>query len=412
MQLAKMYPGVHLWFYSFVIGTLMYFLIALRTKIPDFFSYFTVNVLIGAVATLRFAGIRQFFGKTTHPILYGFPVLYGVFTIYFYFFDNNNLGRTIAGAMVQDVVIGEIVYLLFKNAKKGLRLVFSVTGIVFMLYFAVVTVRVVVALFNPHIAVLVNTNLFNILLFISLLATDMAWGTVFFSVNSYRMRKELEDANKNQTKLYSYIAHDLRGPIGGLVSSIDQLSAAREKLSPAAYRELLMQLTVNTKNVFFLLENLLLWGRNQTDTLLFSPAVIDVQRLVDEALSGLTNQSQLKNIDLLSAVPSGLEIIGDRRMLLAVLQNLAGNALKFNHDGGQVSVHVEADAVETRFSVTDDGIGMEPAALAALLSGTGTAPGLGLVLCREFIQYHRGRFWAESTVGKGSIFSFNIPRKT
>lgn len=408
MKLVKIYPGVNLWFYSFVFGFFMYLFMGLRNFIPDFLSYFMVNFLMSVVGTLRFIGIRKFFGKNTPKFFSWIPLFYGILMMYFFFIQNSPLIRNIAGAILQVGVVSMIVYLLFKNARDGLKLIFTITGVVFLVYALVVVIRIIWAVFNPSILGIIGNHLLNIILFGSLLATDMAWGTVFFSVNSYRMRGELEASKENQDKMYAYIAHDLRGPLGSLAMTLDRLALSSD-ISKDISLTKLQQLSGNARNIFQLLENLLLWAKNQAGTLLFTPEILDLNRLVEEVFMAYQNQAQIKNITLSQAIPPRMKIIGDRFMLLAIIQNLIGNGIRYSEHGRTVTIEAHVDEREIRVSVVDQGLGIEKERLDELLSGRKPLPGLGLSICRDFISRHRGRFWAESTLGAGSTFSFSLP---
>ncbi len=143
--------------------------------------------------------------------------------------------------------------------------------------------------------------------------------------------------------------------------------------------------------------------------------------ICSETISLLKFQAQAKEIEIFLDVPDDIEIFIDNEMLQTLIRNLVSNALKYTTPGGRVVLKAVRKNDEVLFSVSDDGIGMEPQTLNSLfklgetISMEGTAgergTGFGLMICKEFVEKHGGRIYAESTPGKGSTFFFTIPEK-
>jgi signal transduction histidine kinase len=168
-----------------------------------------------------------------------------------------------------------------------------------------------------------------------------------------------------------------------------------------------------------LLENLLDWANSQTGKILFNPIPIKLNELFNEEFNLLNDMATGKNIELKSSFPDNLTIIADKNMIKTILRNLISNAIKFTHKNGKVEVKAMSDNEQVEISVSDNGIGMTKETMAKLfkidanLSTRGTenekGTGLGLFLCKEFIEKHGGKIWVESESGKGSIFKFILP---
>lgn len=168
-----------------------------------------------------------------------------------------------------------------------------------------------------------------------------------------------------------------------------------------------------------LLTNLLEWSRSQTGRIEFSPEYIEMVSLVNEITELLGDSVRQKSITILSKLPRNVLAFADKAMISTVLRNLVSNAIKFTHPEGQITFSVEFKPEGLLFSVSDNGIGIKEETLGKLFrieetySTRGTqnerGTGLGLILCKEFVEKHGGRIWAESELGKGSRFCFTIP---
>jgi len=175
--------------------------------------------------------------------------------------------------------------------------------------------------------------------------------------------------------------------------------------------------------LYNLLENLLEWSRMQQGLVSFAPEKTQFFQLVEAIKPIASEPAKTKEIELTFDIPVELSVFADSIMVQSVMRNLISNAIKFTPKGGRVSVSAKAtidNGVE--FSVHDTGIGMSPAMIDNLFrldlptnrKGTEGEPstGLGLMICKDFIDKHSGKLWVESEEGKGSIFYFTLPDKT
>jgi signal transduction histidine kinase len=168
-----------------------------------------------------------------------------------------------------------------------------------------------------------------------------------------------------------------------------------------------------------LLENLLEWANSQRGKISFTPVPLDLHELLDEEFSVLSELASGKNIELKNSIKNNMTIMADKNMIKTILRNLISNAIKFTHKNGRVEVMAAVDTKEVEISVQDNGIGMSKETMAKLfrldgnLSTRGTenekGTGLGLFLCKEFVEKHGGKIWVESEQGKGSIFKIVLP---
>ncbi|PLX23645.1 MAG: hypothetical protein C0599_04115 [Salinivirgaceae bacterium] len=166
--------------------------------------------------------------------------------------------------------------------------------------------------------------------------------------------------------------------------------------------------------------NLLDWSRIQSGKLVLSPEKIKPSEVLDECEILLQPLAEQKNIDLTIYNNTDALLFADKEMLKTILRNLATNAFKFSHAGGTVVIETEEQPESVIFSVSDNGVGISAKqkenifSLASSISTEGTAQekgtGLGLILCKEFIDMHGGKIWLESEINHGSVFKFTISK--
>ncbi|MBL4560432.1 MAG: cyclic nucleotide-binding domain-containing protein [Labilibaculum sp.] len=234
-----------------------------------------------------------------------------------------------------------------------------------------------------------------------------------------KQRKELESLNATKDKFFSIIAHDLKNPFASLIGASDLLVDNAEELSKEQVKTFSGIINQSARQGFRLLENLLTWSRMQTGSIAWKPKEIDLWDLVNEVVILHTGSAENKEIQIEANVDEDLKITADPNMINTVVRNLVSNAIKFTPKGGSITVssHNKGDSVE--IWVTDSGIGIDSEGQKKLFrideqlikSGTEneSGTGLGLILCKEFIEMHRGCIWVESELGKGSVFKFSIP---
>jgi PAS domain S-box-containing protein len=234
-----------------------------------------------------------------------------------------------------------------------------------------------------------------------------------------RQSAELYALNATKDKFFSIIAHDLRSPFQSILGFTDLLVSEDEDVSPEEQKRFLHLIHGSARQAYALLENLLLWARSQRGTLDYNPEDFNLSLRAEEVTALLSVQASKKNISLVSQIPDSLTVHADPQMIQTVLRNLISNALKFTNPGGKVEVNASLADGMVRVSITDNGVGIPEKLLPGIFkvesknSTPGTAnekgSGLGLVLCREFVEKNKGKISVESRVGSGSTFTFTIP---
>ena len=228
---------------------------------------------------------------------------------------------------------------------------------------------------------------------------------------------ELATANATKDRLFSIIAHDLRGPIGSMPLLLTELEG--NTFSPEEKVLALAELRASAQQTYTLLENLLSWSLLQSGSTRPVPASLNVAALIQSIIQLLHPQASHKEITLSVSAPDELQIWADEKMISTVLRNLVSNAIKFTPRQGSVTVTVVSESDQAFFCVQDTGQGMDNSRLATLFSpsqkasspGTEGEPGtgLGLILCQEMVKQNGGELSATSGLGHGSQFRFSLP---
>ena len=231
--------------------------------------------------------------------------------------------------------------------------------------------------------------------------------------------RELRLLNAAKNKFFSIIAHDLKNPFHTVMGFSYLLSKDYDRFSEKERRKFAVDIYQSTHNIFRLLENLLEWSKSQTGRLTFSPVETEFCRILENSTSVLRPLAEQKKIQLTFSCSDQLKVYVDPLMIETVLRNLINNAIKFTPKDGCIEIAVEQIEDMVRINVGDTGVGISEEDVQNLFhidskvkrKGTNNedGSGLGLILCKEFVNKNNGRLWVESTPGKGSLFSFTIP---
>ncbi len=230
---------------------------------------------------------------------------------------------------------------------------------------------------------------------------------------------ELKLLNADKDKFFSIIAHDLRNPLGAL-RELPQIII--ENIENYSTDELIRMISMQreaAQNLFALLENLLTWSRLQRGMIGLEPQQLDIIELARRNITLMNMTAEQKGISLTNSVQDHTVVCADYKMIDTVLRNLITNAIKFTKSGGSIDISASLNGSNVEIAVRDTGIGISEHNLPKLFrieeryKKVGTAnergTGLGLILCKEFVERHGSKIWVESEPGKGSTFTFSLP---
>jgi signal transduction histidine kinase len=232
-------------------------------------------------------------------------------------------------------------------------------------------------------------------------------------------KKHVDSLNATKDKFFSIIAHDLRSPFNSILGLSSLLLQRQRIMDPDDREKLTAAINESAQNSFRLLDSLLEWARTQSGAIPFDPRQISLKENANEVIRLLTPQANEKNI-VLEFLADDILLNADKNMLHTILRNLISNAIKYSYSGDKVSIGAEEKEGQVWIRVHDTGIGIPEAAQRDLFSISdsyriaGTAgekgSGLGLVICKEFVEKHGGSIGLESVPGKGTTFYFSIKK--
>jgi PAS domain S-box-containing protein len=232
--------------------------------------------------------------------------------------------------------------------------------------------------------------------------------------------EQLQKSIAEKDKFFSIIAHDLRSPFNSFLGFTQMISDEQSSLSKSEIQLIANRMRKSATNLYTLLENLLEWSQMQRGQMDFKPEIFILHQRVKNCVELILGSANAKNIVIHFDIPEKYEIVADKHMFDTVIRNLVSNAIKFTLAGGRIIISATlAENGKVEIRVTDSGIGMNPELLSKLFrldqqtrrNGTDGEPstGLGLLLCKEFIEKHNGEIWVESIEKQGSTFYFSLP---
>jgi len=234
-----------------------------------------------------------------------------------------------------------------------------------------------------------------------------------------KVERELKKSNSAKNKLFSIIAHDLRSPFNSLLGLTELMLARYKELSSEELLQFLKDLNEVSQKTYYLLLNLLEWSRTQRDKIEINPQKHNLAALLDETLGLFTTSFENKNLKLEKDVPEDLHVFSDYQSFSTVMRNLISNAIKFTPRNKHIHISAKESGAFIEIAVRDEGIGISPDNVKRLFSAEesysteGTeqekGTGLGLMLCKSFVEKNEGTIDVESKVGYGTTFRVRIP---
>jgi signal transduction histidine kinase len=231
---------------------------------------------------------------------------------------------------------------------------------------------------------------------------------------------KLSQLNADKDHFISILGHDLKSPFNNILGFSEILNDEIENLNKEEIKDIAKNIHKSAQITNNLLDEILLWARTQQGKIPFNPIYISFEDICMNILEILNPIANAKNITINYPAKDPINVYADNDMLKTVMRNIVSNAIKFTNTGGTISITAKQKKSSVTISVSDNGIGITPENLTKLfnisdvITTTGTAKetgtGLGLLLCKEFVEKHGGKIWVESEVGKGSDFKFTLPK--
>lgn len=421
---------------TYIVGkavlVISYGLLAYRESIPENISIILGNILLFLGIAMEVFCITTVWEPFSKAKLFYFLLVSFIFGLIFSGFTKAEDNVRIAIATVQPFACFMYGSLLLVFTKKRTPLKIFMGFLYFLTSLSDLGRFIVAVFFETHLNIYSDhvMQLINYLLMFFM----MHLGVVYLLISLKEQDEEkireinklisednayLKELNEVKTRFFSIIAHDLRSPIGSLSELLGVLHEKDARIETKRRQKILDILYTNSKRLYKLLTNLLLWARSESGDIKFAPGELAIREVVSENLALVEGSAEIKNIRIDNQVEEA-KVFADRDMLNFILRNLLSNALKFTREDGTIRLFSQHDQDGTLvIGVEDNGVGIAPEILPDLFNldaqyvrrGTHKekGSGLGLKLCYEFIVKHEGKIWAESKEDLGSTFYFTLP---
>jgi signal transduction histidine kinase len=375
----------------------------------------TINIFIVFYEVYCISFIERKFNSKHFKRLLLIPLF---FSIALSFFSTSSVSDRIAALSLSIAIIYALTaYILL--TEKGKTKIQHLTGYIFSLASLSLLFRSLGALLEVDVA-MASINYTLILPLIFFLILNLVIPLLLIVILKEKDNLKLSVLNKSKDKFFSIIAHDLRGPLGGLQQLGELLwlnnitDEKREKLTKALYQ--------NSKNTFNLLDNLLKWASANAGLIVYKPSRLNLHKIVTNNVRLFNSQVRFKNLELSCNFDTDIFVYADLDMIDTVIRNLLSNAIKFTPTGGKIEIILDEFDVTSNtctIAITDSGIGMArdsqlkvfeiDATVSTLGTNMETGTGLGLKLCKEFLTINKGTIWIESDENKGTSVFICLP---
>lgn len=270
---------------------------------------------------------------------------------------------------------------------------------------------------------LILSNRVNALSF-NLMSFGIQWAFWISTTRNLKQKELIDSQNENlekdsafKDKLFSIIGHDLKGPVSGIAAGLEFLQ--EEDLSDKEKNELIFQLKKSANSTYSLLENLLQWSLIQRGIGKSSTEKLHLNEKIEKAVNLLQPSALGKNIEITTSISGSIHILFDEKAFDTLLRNLLSNAIKFTPEGGKITIKIVNNSKAVQVEIKDSGIGMSLEQINKIQTGKinesryGTAgekgTGIGLILCREFLNQNNSTMTIDSKIGEGTKITLQIP---
>ncbi|HKI90017.1 MAG TPA: HAMP domain-containing sensor histidine kinase, partial [Draconibacterium sp.] len=352
-------------------------------------------------------------------IIIGVPVVDFFQSLIFFFIFHSFRLQAIFHILFLSIYCFIAIYEMFhlSPGQKYLKLIFRFNAISFFIFLVMLLVNVVAVLFmsgyNPKTISESGVVLHIISGFVMIALT---FG--FLMAANMKLDRELRSQLKSKTKFFSIIAHDLRGPVGNIMSFMELLSNESD-FTKQERREFIGTLNMLSRSTFHLLQNLLEWAAKSKNLNKYESEKLELNKIVTDNIDFFKSLAAIKSIQMEFNPGQQTYVSGNANMLETIIRNLISNAVKFTQQEGTITISTQKETDKVMLIVADTGIGIKPETLKSILhfeeskSTKGTSgevgSGLGLVLCKEFAEQNNGILRIESQPGIGTTVTVEFP---
>lgn len=413
-------PIINIFMLSRVLGIFFLIMLSLRDGAPNQLGIIintTINIFIVFYEIYCISFIERKFDSKHFKRFLLIPVFFS-FALSFFSTASVSERMTVVSLSVSMMYAFTAYILLTEKWKTKIQFL---TGYILALVALALLMRSLGAFFEVGTEV-TSTNYMLILPLIFFLILNLVIPLLLIFILKEKDNLKLTELNKSKDKFFSIIAHDLRGPFGGLQQIGELLWLNKNKISDEKREKLTQALYQNSKNTFNLLDNLLKWASANAGLIIYEPSKLDLHKIVLNNLHLFNSQARLKNLTLSCNFDRELFVYADSDMIDTVIRNIISNAIKFTPNGGEIEIILnKVDKIKNTctIAIVDNGIGMAKDSqlnvfeIDATVSTLGTdnenGTGLGLKLCKEFLTINKGTIWIETNENKGTVVFISLP---
>ncbi|MDD3721557.1 MAG: HAMP domain-containing sensor histidine kinase [Lutibacter sp.] len=413
-------PIINIFMLSRLLGIIFLIMLSLRDGTPNQLGIIintTINIFIVFYEIYCISFIERKFDSKHFKRFLLIPLF---FSIALSFFSAVSVSERITAVSLSvSIMYAFTAYILL--TEKGKTKIQFLTGYILAMVSLALFIRALGAFFEVGVK-MASTNYMLILPLIFFLILNLVIPLLLIFILKEKDNLKLSELNKSKDKFFSIIAHDLRGPFGGLQQIGELLWLNKNKISDEKREKLTKVLYQNSKNTFNLLDNLLKWASANAGLISYKPCKLNLHKIALNNMRLFNSQVRFKNLGLSCNFESELFIYADFDMIDTVIRNLISNAIKFTPNGGKIEIVLEkVDKTNNTctIAVIDNGIGMPKdsqlkvfeidATVSTLGTNEETGTGLGLKLCKEFLTINKGTIWIESNENRGTGVFISLP---
>jgi signal transduction histidine kinase len=356
--------------------------------------------------------------RVNYLILIGLPVVSVIATTIFTYVYHHMGLRVTVNSVIYAIWAGFCFYEMLVPPDESLKIIFRVNAMAFLLFGLAMLTRAVVTFSLKEIDLMAPT-IESLILFSALALAEILINFGFIIMVNVSIASDLTRQIAMKDRFFSIIAHDLKNPMNNILG-FSELLLMKIKRNDIGEMEMISHAIKNSViQTYNLLENLLEWSLSQSKKIPFAPEKIDLRQLIEEEKDFYLSFVASKKLTIEFIGEKDIKIFADRNMLKTILRNLITNAVKYSHTGGKIMIESKLLPSFVEIAITDTGVGIAPNRLEKIftldekITTRGTAEekgsGLGLLLCKEFIEKHKGKIWINSEPQKGTTVFFTLP---
>lgn len=408
-------PIINIFVLSRILGIVFLIMLSIRDSLPSHLNIIinsTIYLFLVYYELYCISFIEREFNFKHFKRFILIPLILSI--ISYFFITSSESNRIVIMSLNVAIMYVFSTYLLL--TEKGKTKIQYLTGYIFVIITLLILTRSFGALSINGVE-MYSMNYVMVIPLIFFLILNLIFPLLLIFILKEKDNIKLRELNKSKDKFFSIIAHDLRGPLGGLQQIGELLwlnnitDEKREKLTNVLYQ--------NSKNTFNLLDNLLKWANANAGLIVYEPSQLNLHAVVLNNIRLFNSQVRLKNIELNCNFESDLFVYADFDMVDTIIRNLISNAIKFTPAGGEIEIILDKNNNTCTISIVDNGVGMGKYSVEKVfeinstVSTLGTenesGTGLGLKLCKEFITKNNGDIWIESVENKGTKVFVTLP---